>query len=54
MPVAAGGFVRRVARTRHYDGVKNGEKEPAVIGIFGQGSVGLHLTDPAKPPVREV
>ncbi len=54
VPVRAGGFVRRVARTPHYDGVKKGEKEPAVIGIFGQGPVDLHLTDPSKPPVREV
>jgi hypothetical protein len=26
--------VRRVAHTPHYDGVKRGGKEPAVIGIF--------------------
>jgi hypothetical protein len=54
VPVAAGGFVRRVARTPHYDGVKKGEKEPALIGIFGEGPVDLRLTDPSKPPVREV
>ncbi len=54
VPVRAGGFVRRVARTPHYDGVKKGEKEPAVIGIFGQGPVDLRLSDPSKPPVREV
>ena len=34
VPVPAGGFVRRVAHTPHYDGVKKGGKEPAVIGIF--------------------
>ena len=34
--VPAGGFVRRVAHTPHYDGVKKGGKEAAVIGIFGQ------------------
>jgi hypothetical protein len=35
VPVPAGGFVRRIARTPHYDGVKKDAKEPAVIGIFG-------------------
>ncbi len=54
VPVRAGGFVRRVARTPHYDGVKKGEKEPAVIGIFSQGPVDIRLMDPSKPPVREV
>jgi hypothetical protein len=54
VPVRAGGFVRRVARTPHYDGVKKGEKEPAVIGIFGQGPVDVRFMDPSKPPVREV
>src|SRR6266446_6137971 len=39
VPVAAGGFVRRVARTPHYDGVKHGAKEPVVIGIFGMAPV---------------
>jgi hypothetical protein len=29
VPVPAGGFVRRVARTPHYDGVKKGEKPRA-------------------------
>jgi hypothetical protein len=54
VPVPAGGFVRRVAHTPHYDGVKKGGKEPAVIGIFGQAPIEFKLTDPAKPPVREV
>ena len=54
VPVRAGGFVRRAARTPHYDGVKKGEKEPAVIGIFGEGPIDLRLSDPSKPPVREV
>ena len=39
VPVPAGGFVRRVAHTPHYDGVKKGGKEPAVIGIFGQAPI---------------
>jgi hypothetical protein len=54
VPVPAGGFVRRVAHTPHYDGVKRGEIAPAVIGIFGQGPIEFKLTDPTKPPVREV
>ena len=54
MPVPAGGFVRRVAHTPRYDGVRKGGKEPAVIGIFGQAPIEFKLTDPTKPPVREV
>jgi hypothetical protein len=54
VPVPAGGFVRRVANTPHYDGVRKGGKEPAVIGIFGQAPIEFKLIDPAKPPVREV
>jgi hypothetical protein len=54
VPVLAGGFVRRVARTPHYDGVKKGEKEPVVIGIFGEAPIDLKLIDPSKPAVREV
>ena len=54
VPVPAGGFVRRVAHTPHYDGVKKGGKEPAVIAIFGQAPIEFKLIDPSKPPVREV
>lgn len=54
VPVPAGGFVRRVAQTPHYDGVKTGEKEPAVIGIFGQAPIEFKLIDPSKPPWRAV
>ena len=54
VPVPAGGFVRRVAHTPHYDGVKNGGKEPAVIGIFGQAPIEFKLVDPSKPPWRAV
>ena len=45
VPVPAGGFVRRVARTPHYDGVKKDAKEPAVIAIFGLGPVDFKLVD---------
>lgn len=54
VPVPAGGFVRRVAHTPHYDGVKRGGKEPAVIGIIGVAPIELKLVEPNKPPVREV
>jgi len=52
VPVPAGGFVRRVAHTPHYDGVKKGEKEPAVIGIFGETPINVTWIDPGKPLVR--
>ena len=54
VPAPAGSFVRRVARTPHYDGVKKGAKEPAVIAIFGTGPVDLKLVDPAKPGWRKL
>ena len=52
VPVPAGGFVRRVARTPHYDGVKRDAKEPAVIALFGIAPVDLTLVDPSKPGWR--
>ena len=52
VPVLAGGFVRRVAHTPHYDGVRKGGNEPAVIGIFGQAPIEFKLVDPTKPRVR--
>jgi hypothetical protein len=54
VPVPAGGFVRRVAHTPHYDGVKKGEASPAVIGIFGEAPIDFKLVDPSKPPIRAV
>ena len=54
VPVSAGSFVRRVALTPHYDGVIRGQKEPAVIAICGIGPVNFTLSDPSKPPWREV
>jgi hypothetical protein len=35
VPVSAGGFVRRVAHTPHYDGAKRDAKQPTVIALFG-------------------
>jgi hypothetical protein len=52
VPVPAGGFVRRVAHTPHYDGVKKGATEPVVIGIFGLAPVDLKLVDPSEPAWR--
>ncbi len=52
VPVPAGGYVRRVARTPHYDGVKKDAGEPVIIGIFGLAPVDLKLVDPSKPAWR--
>ena len=52
--VSAGGFVRRVAHTPHYDGVKREAKEPAVIALFGIAPVKLQLVDPDRPAWRRV
>jgi hypothetical protein len=54
VPVSAGGFVRRVAHTPHYDGVKRGAKEPAVIALFGIAPVKFELVDPSRPAWRQV
>jgi hypothetical protein len=54
VPVPAGGFVRRVAETPHYDGVKRGAKQPAVIALFGIAPVQLKLVDPGKSSWRKV
>lgn len=54
VPVPAGGFVRRVAGTPHYDGVKRGAKQPAVIALFGIAPVHLKLVDPGKPGWRKI
>jgi hypothetical protein len=52
--VPAGGFVRRDARTPHYDGVREDAKEPAVIALFGLAPVRLSLVDPNKPGWRKI
>ena len=54
VPVPAGGFVRRVAHTPHYDGVKCNVEEPAVIALFGIAPVDLALVDPSLPGWRKV
>ena len=52
--VPAGGFVKRVAHTPHYDGVKKDAKEPAIIAIFGIGPVDFKLVDSTKPNWRKI
>jgi hypothetical protein len=54
VPVPAGGYVRRVARTPHYDGVMKDAHEPAVIGLFGIAPVQFELVDPGKPGWRKL
>jgi hypothetical protein len=52
VPMPAGSFIRRVARTPHYDGVKKDGSEPAVIAICGMGPITYHVVDPSKPDLR--
>jgi hypothetical protein len=54
VPLPAGGFVRRVARTPHYDGVISTAAEPAVIALFGIAPVRFELADAGKPAWRKV
>jgi hypothetical protein len=53
-PVGPGGYVKRTARTPHYDGVPAGQPDPAVIAIFGLGPVDVQLVDPSQPSWRQV
>ena len=54
VPVPAGTFVHRIAHTPHYDGVKRGERAPAVIAICGIAPVHYQAVDPSRPEVRAV
>jgi hypothetical protein len=54
VPVGPGGYVKRTARTPHYDGVPANQPDPAVIAIFGMGPVDVHLVDPGQPAWRQV
>ena len=54
VPVPAGTFVRRIARTWHYDGVPRGEAGPVTIAICGIGPVDIRLAEPDKPLARAV
>jgi hypothetical protein len=53
-PVPAGGFVKRTARTFHYDGVPGEIKEPVVVAVFGICPVEIELADPKLPAWRRV
>ncbi len=52
VPVPAGGFVKRGARTFHYDGVPRGINEAVVVAVFGVGPVDIELADPRLPSWR--
>ena len=54
VPATAGTFVRRVAKTPHYDGVKSDGKEPATIAICGMGPITAHWLEADKPAWRKV
>ncbi len=49
VPVPAGGYVKRTARTFHYDGVPHDIKEPVVIAIFGSARSTSGLPIPICP-----
>src|ERR1700730_2796986 len=53
VPAPQGTFVRRVARTPHYDGAKADAKEPAMIAICGMGPITAHWLEPDKPAWRK-
>jgi hypothetical protein len=54
VPAPQGTFVRRVARTPHYDGAKADAKEPAMIAICGMGPITPHWLEPDKPGWRKL
>lgn len=53
VPVPAGGFVKRAARTFHYDGVPHGAAGPVEVAVFGVGPVDIRLADPHQPSWRQ-
>ena len=53
VPAPAGTFVRRVAKTPHYDGVKSDGKEPATIAICGMVPITAHWLEADKPGWRK-
>ena len=50
----AGSFVKRAARTYHYDGAPRTAREPVEIAVFGLGPVDIQLADPSLPAWRRV
>jgi hypothetical protein len=53
VPVYPGGFVRRVARTPHYDGARADAAEPAVIAVSGIAPVSQRWVDGSQPVFRQ-
>ena len=53
-PTSPGSFIRRVAGTRHYDGVIASGAEPTVIAICGMAPVDVKLVDPRQSGWRKV
>jgi hypothetical protein len=51
-PVPAGGYVKRTARTYHYDGVPSRIADPVIIAVFGEGPVDVELADLHLPKWR--
>ncbi len=51
-PVPEGGYVRRTARTYHYDGVPSGAAHRVVVAVFGVGTGGVRLADAHLPAGR--
>jgi hypothetical protein len=54
VPAPTGSFVKRTARTFHYDGAPRTAKEPVEIAVFGLGPVDIQFADPHQPPFRPV
>jgi len=54
VPAPAGSFVKRTARTFHYDGVPSGIRDAVVVAVFGIGPVDIELADPNLPSWRRV
>ena len=54
VPCLAGTFIRRVAHTPHYDGVKAGSNEPALIAICGIGPNNPKWLESGTPNVRAI
>jgi hypothetical protein len=48
----AGSYVKRTARTWHYDGVPSSAAEPVVVAVFGVGPVDVRLADAHLPAWR--
>ncbi len=49
VPMPAGSYIHRVARTPHYDGVIKDHKEPVIIAICGMGPVKYIRSNPKDP-----